>query len=100
MAINVIVIADAEELLEALAGIAGRRCEAFPSVVLHFEHHCLHVVVEYVKVGILGQSFVAQSLYLVLENGAGIVLEEVRECSLVSVEFLRQLGVCGKLFAS
>ena len=93
VAVDVEVVADAEELLEAFACIAVRGGKALPGVVLHLEHHCLHVVVEGGEVGILGQRFVAEALYLVLEDGAGIVLEEIGKGGLVDGEVLPQVVV-------
>ena len=77
MTIDIIIVANAEELLEALSGIARRRGKALPSIVLDLEHHSLHIVVQSGKVCILCKVFVVKSLNLVLENGAGIILEKV-----------------------
>ena len=93
MAIYIEVIANAEELLEALTRVASGRSEALPCVVLHLEHHSLHVVVEGSEVGILCQSIVAQGLYLILKNGAGLVLEEVGKGCLEGGEVLQQAGI-------
>ena len=93
VAVNIVVITNAEELLEAFARIACRTGEALPSVVLHLEYHCLHVVIEGGKVEISSQCFVAEGLNLVLEDRAGFVLEEVCEGCLVGVEVALQLVV-------
>ena len=99
VAVDLEVIAYAEELLESLAGI-GAGGVALPGVVLHLEHHGLHVGIQAREVGIRGQFLVAEGLYLILEDGAGLVLEEVREGFLVGGEVALQVAVVVDLCAS
>ena len=100
IAINIVVVANTEELLEAFSRITRRRREAFPSVVLHLEDHRFHVVVEGGEVLIRCKGFIAEGLYLVLEDGAGIVLEQVVECRPVGADVLYEVGVGRELCTS
>ena len=64
-----------------------------PGVVLHLEHHCLHVGIQGLIDFILCQGIVRECLEFILQFRAGIVLEDVAKGCLIGTKVLLQVVI-------
>ena len=93
------VVSHAEELLVAGGVVRTVERVLLPRVVLHLQHHRLHVIVQGGETLIGFQLLFAECLYLRLQRGACFVLEEVVEGRLQLRSVLDEV-VEGRLSAS
>ena len=78
-----VVVGQAEELLVAGSVARGLVGELLPGVVLHLQHHGLHVGRQGSEVCVGGQSLIGERLDVGLQRAAGLVLEEGVQVGLV-----------------